>query len=362
MPSSRSAAARRPGSIAHKLMLGTAAIALLCFGLTAFLIYRQASASLIDASRQTMTSEANAEARQVAADLGTAFASNDAMVEAVLAQRARGDVPDRASLAAVLGEQLRTHPEWLGKSTMWEADAFDGKDAEFANTEMHDATGRYMSYWAWHDGKPQQSTMTDYTEAADGSADWYMVPSRDKLPKVSEPYAYDIAGQQVLMSTLSTPIVENGRFLGVFTVDFSLAALQKHLATLKPMGAGRVELLSPNGVVLASANAAEIGKPRSDALTRSMLADIAADRRFEAFTPMRPATCASTCRCAWAMPAALRAGRGDAACGDRGRGAPAAVADAAGRRGGRADPQRRCLRAAAPPGDPPAGRSGARGR
>ncbi|KAG1389594.1 hypothetical protein G6F59_015487 [Rhizopus arrhizus] len=201
MPPSRSAAARRPGSIAHKLMLGTAVIALLCFGLTAFLIYRQASASLIDASRQTMTSEANAEARQVAADLGTAFASNDAMVEAVLAQRARGDVPDRASLAAVLGEQLRTHPEWLGKSTMWEADAFDGKDAEFVNTEAHDATGRYMSYWAWQDGAPQQSPMTDYTEAADGSADWYMGPSRDKLPKVSEPYAYDIGGQQRCRST-----------------------------------------------------------------------------------------------------------------------------------------------------------------
>ncbi|MCF3468801.1 methyl-accepting chemotaxis protein [Stenotrophomonas maltophilia] len=285
MSSSRSATAQRPGSIAHKLMLGTAVIALLCFGLTAFLIYRQASASLISASRQTMTSEANAEARQVAADLGTAFASNDAMVEAVLAQRARGDIPDRASLAAVLGEQLRAHPQWLGKSTMWEADAFDGKDAEFVNTEAHDATGRYMSYWAWQDGKPQQSVMTDYTETASGSGDWYMVPSRDKLPKVSEPYAYDIAGQKVLMSTLSTPIIENGRFLGVFTVDFSLAALQKHLATLKPMGAGRVELLSPKGVVLASANAAEIGKPRNDALTRSMLADIAADRPFEAFSP-----------------------------------------------------------------------------
>ncbi|WP_423172874.1 MULTISPECIES: methyl-accepting chemotaxis protein [unclassified Stenotrophomonas maltophilia group] len=285
MSSSRSAAAQRPGSIAHKLMLGTAVIALLCFGLTAFLIYRQASASLISASRQTMTSEANAEARQVAADLGTAFASNDAMVEAVLAQRARGDIPDRASLAAVLGEQLRAHPQWLGKSTMWEADAFDGKDAEFVNTEAHDATGRYMSYWAWQDGKPQQSVMTDYTETASGSGDWYMVPSRDKLPKVSEPYAYDIAGQKVLMSTLSTPIIENGRFLGVFTVDFSLAALQKHLSTLKPMGAGRVELLSPKGVVLASANAAEIGKPRNDALTRSMLADIAADRPFEAFSP-----------------------------------------------------------------------------
>ncbi|CAH0239653.1 methyl-accepting chemotaxis protein [Stenotrophomonas lactitubi] len=285
MSSSRSVAARRPGSIAHKLMLGTAVIALLCFGATAFLIYHQASSALVSSSRQTMASEARAEARQVAADLGTAFASNDAMVETVLAQRARGDVPDRASLANVIGEQLHAHPEWLGKSTMWEANAFDGKDAEFINSEAHDATGRYMSYWAWQDGKPQQSTMTDYTETPSGSGNWYMVPSRDKLPMVSEPYAYDIGGKQVLMSTLSTPIVENGTFLGVFTVDFSLDALQKHLATLTPMGAGRVELLSPKGVVLASANAAEIGKPRTDAATLGMLAQIAADKTYEAFEP-----------------------------------------------------------------------------
>ncbi|WP_336032393.1 methyl-accepting chemotaxis protein [Stenotrophomonas indicatrix] len=285
MSSSRSVAARRPGSIAHKLMLGTAVIALLCFGATAFLIYHQASSALVSSSRQTMASEARAEARQVAADLGTAFASNDAMVETVLAQRARGDVPDRASLANVIGEQLHAHPEWLGKSTMWEANAFDGKDAEFVNSEAHDATGRYMSYWAWQDGKPQQSTMTDYTETPSGSGNWYMVPSRDKLPLVSEPYAYDIGGKQVLMSTLSTPIVENGTFLGVFTVDFSLDALQKHLATLTPMGAGRVELLSPKGVVLASADAAEIGKPRTDAATLGMLAQIAADKTYEAFEP-----------------------------------------------------------------------------
>ncbi|WP_313445625.1 methyl-accepting chemotaxis protein [Stenotrophomonas indicatrix] len=285
MSSSRSVAARRPGSIAHKLMLGTAVIALLCFGATAFLIYHQASSALVSSSRQTMASEARAEARQVAADLGTAFASNDAMVETVLAQRARGDAPDRASLANVIGEQLHAHPEWLGKSTMWEANAFDGKDAEFVNSEAHDATGRYMSYWAWQDGKPQQSTMTDYTETPSGSGNWYMVPSRDKLPLVSEPYAYDIGGKQVLMSTLSTPIVENGTFLGVFTVDFSLDALQKHLATLTPMGAGRVELLSPKGVVLASADAAEIGKPRTDAATLGMLAQIAADKTYEAFEP-----------------------------------------------------------------------------
>src|SRR2546427_3440734 len=51
-------------SIAHKLMLGTATIALLCFGLTAFLIYRQASASLIDRSEEH-TSELQSQSNLV---------------------------------------------------------------------------------------------------------------------------------------------------------------------------------------------------------------------------------------------------------------------------------------------------------
>ena len=103
-------------------MLGTAAIALLCFGVTAFLIYRQASASLISASRQTMTSEATAEAPGGGRS-GHRLASNDAMVEGVLAQRARGDVPDRASLAAVLASSCAPIPNGWARAPCGSPDA-----------------------------------------------------------------------------------------------------------------------------------------------------------------------------------------------------------------------------------------------
>jgi len=62
MPVSRPTASKRPGSIANRLILGTALIAMLCFGVTAAISYREASASLVDASRHTMQSEAQAEA------------------------------------------------------------------------------------------------------------------------------------------------------------------------------------------------------------------------------------------------------------------------------------------------------------
>ena len=76
---------------------------------------------------------------------------------------------------------------------------------------------------------------------------------------VVEPYRYRIGDKDVLMTTLTTPIIDEGHFLGVVTVDFSLASLQQHLAGLRPMGVGHVSLLSPAGVVLADADAASIG-------------------------------------------------------------------------------------------------------
>ena len=93
--------------------------------------------------------------------------------------------------------------------------------------------------------------MTDYTETASGSGDWYMVPSRDKLPKVSEPYAYDIAAagadeyaEHADHRERQVPRCSPSTFAG---------SVAEAPATLQPMGAGCVELLSPKGVVLASA-------------------------------------------------------------------------------------------------------------
>jgi len=112
--------ASRQRSIASSLMSGTAVIALLCFGLTALMIYRQASSSLINASRRSLASEALSEARHIEIDLGRALATNDAMVATIAAQRGRGELLARLSMAAILEAQLQAHPEWTGRGTLWE--------------------------------------------------------------------------------------------------------------------------------------------------------------------------------------------------------------------------------------------------
>ena len=282
MSTSRSSASKRPGSIANRLMLGTALIAMLCFGVTAALSYREASQALLESSRRTMESQAEAESRRVGADLAAAFSTSQALADSLVVQH-RAATLSRATAAQVLQQQLQSHPEWVGLGTLWEPQAFDGRDADFVGAEAHDATGRFMSYWAWQDGAPVQDVLKGYDVPGDG--DWYLRPRELKRQAVSEPYRYEIGGRQVLMTTLSTPVLDNGQFLGAVTVDFGLAALQERLAALRPMGQGHVELISPGGIVLAAQDAKQIGQRRDDAVTAQVLAAVARDQRFEAFTP-----------------------------------------------------------------------------
>ena len=281
MPASRPTSSPRPGSIANRLMLGTALIAMLCFGITAAISYREASQALIDSSRQTMQSEANAESRRVGADLANAFSTSQALADSLVVQHATGTLT-RATAAQVLQQQLRSHPEWVGLGTLWEPQAFDGKDSEYVDAEGHDATGRFMSYWSWQDGTPVQDALKGYDVPGDG--DWYLRPRALKRQAVAEPYNYEIAGKPVLMTTLSTPVLDKDTFLGAVTVDFGLAALQERLAALRPMGEGHVELISPGGIVLAAQDAKEIGKRRDDAATRRILAAVGADKPYEDFS------------------------------------------------------------------------------
>ncbi|UYC10297.1 methyl-accepting chemotaxis protein [Xanthomonas sp. CFBP 8445] len=261
----------RPSSVATRLMLGVAAIALLCFGITAAIIYARSSSALLASAKVGMTDTARLESERIGNTIGASAVSNQALANALLAQRGQDKARDLFSES--LRRELQQHPDWTGIGTLWEPQALDGKDAEYANSAGHDASGRYMVYWSWQNGKLVRDPLHDYEVA--GAGDWYLNPRKLLRPTVAEPYDYEIAGQKVLMTTVSTPILEDGKFLGVVTTDFGLAALQQRVAKLRPLGAGRVRLLSPGGAIVADRDPALVGKKLQDPGTRALLADIA---------------------------------------------------------------------------------------
>ena len=265
----------RGNSVAGRLMLGTGILALVCFSMTAAISYWRSSQALLDSSQAMLREVAYHEASTISSDIGSAFDSGSTLANAFRIQRASGGL-SRASAASVLHEQLRLHKNWLGISTMWEPDAFDGRDAENIDAPFHDATGRFMVYWSYQNGTLVREALHSYDKPGDG--DWYLAARTRHAPVVIEPYYYPVAGVDTLMTTLSTPVMDKDRFLGTVNITISLDSLQKRIATLRPMDAGQALLLSPKGAVMASADTRQVGKTLTDATTQSMLATVRAGK------------------------------------------------------------------------------------
>lgn len=168
----------------------------------------------------------------------------------------------RAAYDAVLVEYLTANPGMLALSCCMEPNAFDGRDAEFADTQGTDASGRYIPYWHRGGGGVALEPLQGY--ATPGENDYYELPRRAGHDVMIEPYDYPVGGQVLKITSLMSPVLLNGRFIGVLGADFLLGALQTALAAQKPFGSGSFFLLSHGGVYATHPQAERIGQPADD--------------------------------------------------------------------------------------------------
>ncbi|MFP4390978.1 MAG: hypothetical protein ACLFPR_18780, partial [Desulfococcaceae bacterium] len=172
----------------------------------------------------------------------------------------------RGEVIEILKNVIRNQPEFIGGSTAWEPDAFDGRDAEFVNAPAHDETGRLIPYvYRAPGGEIRAEPLVDYDVPGDG--DYYLVPRRTRSVSLIEPYVYPVGGRDVFMTTISAPILAENRFYGITTVDIPLAFLQELVDQIPEFyeGETRVVLLSHEGIIAAATQRPEMaGKKVQD--------------------------------------------------------------------------------------------------
>ena len=161
---------------------------------------------------------------------------------------------------------LRGQPDFLGVYTAWEPNAFDGRDADFANQPGSDASGRLIPYWnRAADGTLALEPLVDYETP--GAGDYYLLPKSSRTEQVLDPYAYSVQGNEVLLTSLVVPILNDGRFQGIAGVDLALDHLQHQIdAAARELhgGLARVNLVAHDGtIVAASGRPSLIGRPLS---------------------------------------------------------------------------------------------------
>jgi methyl-accepting chemotaxis protein len=157
----------------------------------------------------------------------------------------------RTGVVELLKQLLEAHPDLLGTYTLWEPNAFDGKDAEHANQSAYDdKTGRLIPYAVRSGGTIIVEPLKNYESPGDG--DFYLISKESKKVTLMEPFTYEIAGEQVPMTSLIVPILDkDGSFLGMVGVDFALDSLQKEAAEQHPLG-GYVMVISGAGNYIAN--------------------------------------------------------------------------------------------------------------
>ena len=219
----------------------------------------------------------------------TALSDQAAHLRNMAAQRGLPAATLREELNQSLKATFERNPQILGLWLVFEPNALEGQDSAFANdaARASNETGRFASAWNRGAGEsvniliPESDLQkTELSISGTPYNSWYTCPRDTRRTCLMAPYADTQAGQVQLMTTLSIPLIADGKVIGALGVDLALGALQAAANDAQRMlfnGSGSMLIVSDSGVLAAySKDVAQVAKPLNVALGEESKAILAA--------------------------------------------------------------------------------------
>jgi methyl-accepting chemotaxis protein len=221
--------------------------------------------TILDNSRKQIALLVNSEMRNLAnyeaSQLGLWLESPFSVARS-LAQAMEGygevAVRERRHFYNLLLKQItEANPGLATVWTIWEPNALDGLDAEYANTHGTDASGRFISSWTMTSAGARAEAAVGYE---DPNADFYFLALRSGVETVTEPFFYPINGVDTLITSLVVPIKRNGRAIGVAGVDIPLSGIQSEIEKIAPYEGSIAAAFTNQGMVAGHFDISRLGK------------------------------------------------------------------------------------------------------
>jgi methyl-accepting chemotaxis protein len=270
----------RASRISSRLLLVALSASLLGFGAATAALSWTASRLMVPSAHEALDVLLASGASRVEADLSKAHAVADALGQQLESMVSTGR-PDRDLADETVRRLATSNPQWFGVWYVYEVGLFDGADARWVGRPGYDANGAAQSYW-FRSGEEWAKELEPGTEhLTPGDGDYYLVPRDQRRSSIAEPYVDEIDGAQVLMTTVSVPILREGVAVGASGVDLTLDALQARLAEERPLGTGYARLVSNQGVVLADRDAGAVNTALDPAVLAELQAAMAAGKTLQ---------------------------------------------------------------------------------
>ncbi|MBL0671493.1 methyl-accepting chemotaxis protein [Aeromonas hydrophila] len=219
------------------------------------------------AAENWMKAMGSEQAAKVTSYLDEAYFRATLLGQGILFQRknAADNFGSSETLRTAVNQQLHdaaaSSDNLLGVYAVFEPDQLDGEDSNYHGSSALGSNdqGRFSTYWARVDGKIEpevqnESVLADESPTAAGGVEneWYRCSIRSKALCLLEPYLDDVGSQKVLMTSVTVPLLEQEKLLGMVGVDISLTALQSLVKEMDQElyeGQGKVLLVSGQGRV-----------------------------------------------------------------------------------------------------------------
>jgi methyl-accepting chemotaxis protein len=247
-------------SLATKLLLPICLALILGLATLAVVVRSQSAAKTGALSVDLGRAVAEAAAADVKLRFDTGFEVARNLAQTTLSLK-KGGSP-RSYLVEACAAATRANPDIVGSWVEIAGDEFDGKNAEYKGQPGMTSDGR-VSVYVTHNPEDAAGVTVQPPSEGENEAtlqEYFTGAYESGREYVSAPYIYAVDGVDVLMTSITVPIIENGKTIGVAGVDVALDSLDKQLAEKKPLGDGSVYLISANGAWVAYKDKERLGK------------------------------------------------------------------------------------------------------
>ncbi|MBS4695860.1 methyl-accepting chemotaxis protein [Aeromonas allosaccharophila] len=212
----------------------------------------------------------------------------------------------RPQVESLLGSSLQQASGISSIYAQFEPNGYDGEDANWVAGASHSVAGKgsLEVYFTKDQGgavtqQPVDAAAseakfdTSLNEFGIRNSEWYLCGRDTRQPCLMEPYLYEISpGNKMLMTSLTVPILHDGKFVGLAGVDMNLPIFQQLAETLGKSlydNKADVTLASMMGLIVGSNRYADkLGRPLKEVgLTLPTGQAVSSDSDFILQQPIR---------------------------------------------------------------------------
>ncbi len=243
-----------------KMLLLILTTSFVIFGTSIVVISFKIKEKAFESSTQYADLTAEVNARKVKGKMDKYMSTAQSLNNLLLSFESLEQSARRDNFMYIIENILKENEDILALFTIWEPNAIDNQDSLYINKLGNTYIGNFAPTYYRVNGEIK---LEGLSTGPLYQGEYYTVPKENHKQTLLEPYYYSFdkdKEEEILQTSMISPLIYHGDFLGVIGADASLATLQKFAEKIKPFDNSYAFLIANGGTIVAHKTKEFVGK------------------------------------------------------------------------------------------------------